>query len=304
MKINDITSNLSVTISGATGWLGRELIKILKASDLSDLKLELISSKEHEIKIDNDIFKTNVFINSKLNTPDIYFDFAFLTREKINAFGVEKFNMLNMNIINNSVNLIKLKQPKTVILASSGAVYGEGRRNHEGNNYLYSMLKQIQEEKIAEACAKIGAKLIVARIFNLSGSGISKLNTFVIAEMIVNAVKNHKLYINSDFLVFRRYCDISQLLKLLIAANKNNFTGIIDSGGIKVELHGLAQTIINELGSQSELAFPNIDKNAISDEYFSNSQLYEGLILKYLDEPPFSIKEQINMTKNFLFPII
>jgi hypothetical protein len=105
-------------------------------------------------------------------------------------------------------------------------------------------------------------------------------------------------------LVFRRYCDISQLLKLLIAANKNNFTGIIDSGGIKVELHGLAQTIINELGSQSELAFPNIDKNAISDEYFSNSQLYEDLILKYLDEPPFSIKEQINMSKNFLFPII
>ena len=84
----------------------------------------------------------------------------------------------------------------------------------------------------------------------------------------------------------------------------SNFTGIIDSGGIKVELHRLAQTIIYELGSQSELAFPNIDKNAISDEYFSNSQLYEDLILKYLDEPPFSIKEQINITKNFLFPII
>jgi len=304
VKINDITSNLSVTISGATGWLGRELIKILKASDLSDLKLELISSKEHEIKIDNDIFKTNVFINSKLNTPDIYFDFAFLTREKINAFGVEKFNMLNMNIINNSVNLIKLKQPKTVILASSGAVYGEGRRNHEGNNYLYSMLKQIQEEKIAEACAKIGAKLIVARIFNLSGSGISKLNTFVIAEMIVNAVKNHKLYINSDFLVFRRYCDISQLLKLLIAANKNNFTGIIDSGGIKIELRDLARTIVKQLGSNSELDFSDIGKDSSPDEYFSKSNLYDDLLVKYLSEKPMPISEQITNTKNSLFPLI
>ena len=303
MKINNINSNSSVTISGATGWLGIELIKILKALDLSNLKLDLISSKEQEIKIDNDIFTTSVFRNSRLNTPDIYFDFAFLTREKINTFGPEKFKMINMDIINNSVKLIKLQQPKTVILASSGAIYGEGRRNHEGDNYLYSMLKQIQEDKITEVCSKIGAKLIVARIFNLSGSGISKINTFAISEMIVNATKGHKLYINSNFLVFRRYCDISQLLRLLIAANNNNFIGVIDSGGIKIELHHLAQTIINEIGSKSELVFPDIGKNAISDEYFSKSQLYEDLILKYSDETPFSITEQINITKNFLFPV-
>lgn len=279
------------------------MIKIFKALDLSNLNLDLISSKEQEIKIDNNIFKTNVFRNAKLNFPDMYFDFAFLTREKINTFGLEKFNMANMDIINNSVRLIKLQQPKTVILASSGAIYGEGRRNHEGNNYLYSMLKRIQEEKITEVCSKIGANLIIARIFNLSGSGISKINTFAISEMIVNAVRGRKLQINSDYLVFRRYCDISQLLRLLIAANKNNFTGVIDSGGIKIELHQLAQTIINELGSQSELVFPDIDKDAISDEYFSKSQLYEDLLLEYSNEAPFSIKEQIFTTKNFLFPV-
>ncbi len=278
------------------------MIKIFKALNLSNSNLDLISSKEQEIKIGNNIFKTNFFRNTKLNFPDIYFDFAFLTREKINTFGLEKFNMINMDIINNSVRLIKLQQPKTVILASSGAIYGEGRRNHEGNNYLYSMLKRIQEEKITEVCSKIGANLIIARIFNLSGSGISKINTFAISEMIDNAVRGRKLYVNSDYLVFRRYCDISQLLRLLIAANKNNFTGVIDSGGIKIELHQLAQTIINELGSQSELVFPDIDKDAISDEYFSKSQLYEELLLKYSNEAPFSIKEQIFATKNFLFP--
>ena len=279
------------------------MIKFFKTLGLSNLKIDLISSKEQEIKIGNDIFATNVFRNTKLKSPDIYFDFAFLTREKVETLGIEKFNMLNMDIINNSVRLIKLQQPKTVILASSGAVYGKGRRNHEGNNYLYSKLKQIQEEKITEVCSKIGAKLIIARIFNLSGSGISKINTFAISEMIVNAVKGRTLYINSDYLVFRRYCDVSQLLRLLIAANKNNFTGVIDSGGIKIELHQLAQTLINELGSHSQLVFPDIDNNAISDEYFSKSQLYEDLILKYSNETPFSIKEQIQTTKNFLFPV-
>ncbi len=292
-----------MTISGATGWLGLELLKIFKASGLSNFKIDLISSKEREIKIDNDIFTTNVFRNTKLKSPDIYFDFAFLTREKVDTLGIEKFNVINMDIINNSVKLIKLQQPKTVILASSGAIYGEGRRNHEGNNYLYSMLKQIQEEKITEVCAKVGANLIIARIFNLSGRGISKINTFAISEMIVKAAKGHTLYINSNYLVFRRYCDVSQLLRLLIAANKNNFTGVIDSGGIKIELHQLAQTIINELGSQSELVFPDIDNNAIPDEYFSKSQLYEDLILKYSNEPLLSIKEQIQITKNFLLPV-
>lgn len=290
----------SIIISGATGWLGRELINVLEKSRLGVINLELISSACQDLKVSNKIYKTTIFANSTLINPDIYFDFAFLTREKINTVGVEKFKQINNAIISQSVDLIRMSQPKTVILASSGAVYGLGRRDKVGNNYLYSELKRIQEDKISEVCLKTGTKLIIIRVFNLSGSGIRKINTFAIAEMISHALKNKPILIKSNFLVYRRYSDVSQLLELLLAANRSNFTGILDSGGVTTEIHELAQTIINQLNSRSRLSYPQLDKNLLSDNYYSKSNLYEELLKKFTSRKPLSLNEQIENTKNFL----
>jgi len=298
-----MNSGLSITITGATGWLGLELINILSNLNILGLNLELISSSEREIEINKKKFLTSVFTKSNTSDADIYFDFAFLTREKINVLGPKEYIAVNKNIISNSVKLIKMKQPKTVILASSGAVYGLGNNDLKGNNYIYSDLKLMQEEKIGEACSGTSTNLIITRIFNLSGNGISKINTFAIAEMVSRAFKNQKLQIKSKYLVHRRYCDISQFLNLLLDLSRNNFIGVIDSGGIKIELRELVQTIIEELGSSSEIDFPVIDKNSTPDEYYSKSNLFENLLLKYLNEKPLSIKEQINITKNSLFPL-
>jgi nucleoside-diphosphate-sugar epimerase len=189
-------------------------------------------------------------------------------------------------------------------LASSGAVYGQGFNNFKDDNKLYSELKLMQEEKIGAACSDIGVNLIISRIFNLSGNGINKINTFVIADFISRAFQNQKVQIKSNYLVYRRYCDISQLLNLLLKLHEINFTGIIDSGGIKIELRDLARTIIKQLRSNSEIDFSDIGKDSSPDEYFSKSNLYDELLVKCLNEKPLLISEQIANTKNSLFPLI
>ena len=73
----------SITVTGATGWLGKELINVLTNLDIQNLELDLISSSEREIEVNNRKFKTNIFTKNRLINTDIYFDFAFLTREKI-----------------------------------------------------------------------------------------------------------------------------------------------------------------------------------------------------------------------------
>jgi len=294
----------SITITGATGWLGKELINVLTNLDIQDLKLDLISSSEREIEVSNRKFKTNIFTKNRFIDTDIYFDFAFLTREKIHTLGKERFMEMNNSIIHNSIDLIKRKHPKTVILASSGAVYRQGLNHFQEDNNLYSDLKLMQEEKIGAVCSDIGVNFIVTRIFNLSGNGINKVNTFAIAELISRAFQNKRLQIRSNYLVYRRYCDISQLLNLLLKLHGRNFTGIFDSGGVKIELRDLARTIIKQLGSNSELDFAAIGKDSSPDEYFSRYDLYEDLLVKYLNEKPLLINKQIANTKNSLFPLI
>ena len=92
-------------ITGASGWLGRELIRILVGENrISPLNLHLIASTKKKFEINQ-----NVFFTKKYNEIDEsqevenYFDFAFLTREKINILGPKKYIEANIGVINNSI---------------------------------------------------------------------------------------------------------------------------------------------------------------------------------------------------------
>jgi len=285
-------------ITGASGWLGRELIRILVGENgISPLNLHLIASTNKKFEINQ-----NVFFTKKHNEIDEsqevenYFDFAFLTREKINILGPKKYIEANIEVINNSVELVRSLKPKNVILSSSGAVYKIGKNWERASNYLYSDLKILQENKLKEVCSEIGANLTIIRIFNISGNGITKINDFAISQFISKALNNEKIFIESNYLVNRRYCDISQLLNTLISATKSGYSGTIDSTGIKIELRDLAKLVIKELNSASKFEAPEVFNGSSPDNYFSDSEDYSTLLRKCRGERIFSIEEQIQKT--------
>jgi nucleoside-diphosphate-sugar epimerase len=285
-------------ITGASGWLGRELIRILvEENKISPLNLHLIASTAKKFKINQNEFITKKYndINESQEIEN-YFDFAFLTREKINTLGPKKYTEANIGIINNSVELVKNLKPKNVILSSSGAVYKIGKNWKQAGNSLYSDLKILQEAKLKEVCKEIGANLTTIRIFNLSGNGITKINDFAISQFISKALNNEKISIESNYLVNRSYCDISQLLNTFISATKSGYSGTVDSTGIKIELRDLAKLVIKELKSKSKFEAPEVIKGSLPDNYFSDSEDYSILIRKYCGERTFSIEEQIQKT--------
>jgi nucleoside-diphosphate-sugar epimerase len=167
-------------------------------------------------------------------------------------------------------------------------------------NFLYSYLKILQEEKVKEVCNKINSNLIIVRIFNLSGSGITKVNEFAISQFINNALNNKEISINSSYLVNRSYCDISQLLNTLVTAAKNGYIGTLDSTGIKIELRDLAKQVIKELKSKSKFNAPEVIDGSLSDDYFSESKEYSHLLNKFSGGKMFSIEQQIHKTRDGL----
>jgi len=290
-----------IVISGATGWLGQELIKVLSTNELNRANMTLVSSKTSKFTIENKQYEAKNFANTNLRKEiDFFYDFAFLTRKKINNIGPQKYVDINTTIINNSFKLIKKCKPKSVILASSGAVYKAGKNHNIDNNYLYADLKNFQEEKIAEACSAVGANLVIARIFNISGSGINKVNNFAISDFIEKSISNKDIEIKSNYLVFRRYCDITQLLRLMEKLSEQPITITFDSGGFKIELRDLAQKIIMLLGSNSKVVSKEISNNMQTDNYFSASNKYELLLKKFLNEDSVTIEKQIKITSESL----
>lgn len=291
-----------LVVSGATGWLGSELIiEALKHDDFQHSNIVAISSTAGSLRLNNRMLNHTSFENLKnIYSNSCYFDFAFVTREKLKLMSEEKYKEINMNIIKNSINFIKSNKPKVVVLASSGAVYGSNLGANSMKNDLYRQLKLIQEIEIGNACQEAGSKLITIRIFNLSGSGIRKIDTFALAEFVFKSLKSEDIFIQSNYSVTRRYCDISQLLKLVLCLILENRDIIFDTGGIKVEIRELARMTIEKLNSLSTVKSLEINSSVPPDNYFSESNEFEKLVKRYLKEEPASIDDQIEFTKRTL----
>ena len=130
----------NVLVSGATGWLGREILNILSENNFEKVQMNLISSKNSEVFIKKNKFEVKSFENyDNKGAINNYFDFAFLARNKLKIIGPEKYKEINLEIISNSIKLIKRICPITVVLSSSGAIYNIKKTTK--NEILYSDLK-------------------------------------------------------------------------------------------------------------------------------------------------------------------
>ena len=288
-----------ILFSGATGWVGRELLHILSQSGINLDSLVLISSKNQVININGNQLNVSSFNNQSVLSPvQSYFDFAFLTKNQLEKYGPKEFKEINLKIISNSTSLIKRVCPQTVILASSGAIYGT--KNFNLNDALYADLKKNQEEEIRKACEISRSNLIVSRIFNLSGLGVTKESNYAIVDLTLKAMRNLDLTTSSNRKVTRRYCDLTQLLKLLVEMGKLNLNCTFDSGGVKMDLRTLSYKITEVIETKSKVLFPDLYENLEADNYFSDSDNYEKLLLELLGIESMSIENQIHNTRTAL----
>ena len=282
-------------ISGATGFLGKELIKVLQSYYIPKENLSLISTKETKIQIGQQELHTSSFNSFDiLSKIDVYFDFAFLSREKIHTLGPDKYYSENLNVINHSVDLINKHRPKNVVLSSSGVVH-KSNLSTSNNNKIYAELKLMQEKMISDACSRNHLNLITARIFNLSGE-IDKVEIFALSEFVDYAKKNFTIQIKSKNMVTRRYCDTNQLLRLVLKLSEQNTSKVFDTGGAKIEIRDLAKKVIFLLNSNSKIICDPIDDSLTGDNYFSNSSEFEMLVMKVLEEIPLDLDKQIMLT--------
>jgi nucleoside-diphosphate-sugar epimerase len=287
-------------VTGATGWLGIETVKILQQQFCNSSDIYLIGSKPQELEISNRKYRITSFSNTDtINNLNLYFDYAFVSKFKFISMGKTEYINQNTKIINDSSRLIIANKPKTVILASSGAVYKLPSKKTDKVDYVYAELKLKQEEEIRKACEVAGSNLIICRIFNLSGSGLVGRNNFALPEFIEKSLANEKILITSINKVYRRYCDITQLINLLIKMGLNGENIVFDSGGEIVEILELAHHIVKIIDSNSLVTHLGFNQKESVIKYLSNSAYFENLVCTYLSEEPATLSQQLVNSINF-----
>ena len=273
-----------VLITGATGWLGRETVaRVLegKLDGISKNDLLLASSNGRDLELDSlGVFATCALaeFSEAKSVASIggLVHLAFITKDKTAEYSLSDYVAKNIELISAACKIIEREKPKWVVVVSSGAIIDRSTMEIE-NDVLrnpYGFCKRIEEALIAESARKVGANIVIGRLWGGTGLYMPIKRAYAISDFIESAKEKNAISINSGGEVIRRYCDAGDFMEVLVRAALKGETTTIDSGGSIIEVGELANLISARLGgipiTRSQTPTP-------LDDYYPRGSEFEDL---------------------------
>lgn len=270
-----------IGISGATGWLGLETIDRLSSS-ISGNSLRLFSSNGRSLVSSNNarLVTQDFLLADPPETLEGFIHLAFLTREKVSTVGYSEYVSRNISLISKACKIIETSRPKWIVLVSSGAIYDRNTGELETDclKNPYGFCKRIEENLILDSANKVGANVVIGRLWGATG-GLMPLNSaYAISDFIQSAHHHKQINIRSAGWVFRRYVDAGDFMQVLCEAAIRGETITINSGGPKTEIGALA-TLVSDHFDDIKIVRPVQDD--LTDDYFPRDHEFEALAEKF-----------------------
>ena len=279
-----IENSSKVLITGATGWLGRETVaRVLegKLDGISKADLLLASSNGRDLELDSlGVFATGALAEfsdiKSTEAVDGLVHLAFITKDKTAEYSFSEYVAKNIALISAACKIIEREKPKWVVVVSSGAIIDRSTMGIE-NNVLqnpYGFCKRIEEALIAESARKVGANIVIGRLWGGTGLYMPIKRAYAISDFIESAKEKNAISINSGGDVIRRYCDAGDFMEVLVRAALKGETTTIDSGGSIIEVGELAKLISARLG---EIPITRSKTPTPLDDYYPRGSEFEDL---------------------------
>jgi nucleoside-diphosphate-sugar epimerase len=274
-------SDPKMIISGATGWLGREVLALLESKNSGQLAYEVIPVSSNERILETPSGKkliTKTYANLEtLKNVEGFINLAFLTREKVSQIGYENYVLRNLQMISHACQVIESCKPKWVVLVSSGAIFKN--RSEELENSLtanpYGFLKRVEELLVSETASRVGANVVIGRLWGASGRYMPINRAYALSDFICQAEEDGVIQIRSEHKVYRRFCDASEFMDVLISLAQAGHSRIFNSGGPLIEIGDLASIIATYFTDVDVIRSPVA--SGPDDDYYPRYNDYEEL---------------------------
>jgi nucleoside-diphosphate-sugar epimerase len=279
-----------IVIDGASGWMGRSTIQAALEFEFSDQDLILFSSSKATIEVSGKLFPNQLGRTGSIKDVDVYVHTAFVTREHYGKYGEHEYVTRNLQLLDHSILQIERLRPKSIVFLSSGIAKSQDYLIGKDSSYrTYASLKQIEAQKMRLAATKIEANLVEGVLFSATGTYMKDPSTFAIGNILHQALQG-EIRLRANRLVWRRYCDSIQFMKVLLKSAISGRNLILESGGALIELRDLARQCLTVLGLQTSISWQPEDLPP--DLYFSRSSKFE-LELAELGETSLALEDQI-----------
>jgi nucleoside-diphosphate-sugar epimerase len=292
----------TVVVTGASGWLGRSAVSVL-SGEFNNYRVIALSRKNSPHKSTGDIIYMTYddFLSNNYEITGLVHT-AFITKNYIEEIGPLEYVNQNSEIHKWLISFIKMKDPKWTVAISSGATkqYIDKVETNLAltDSDLYGKMKFEEEE------ALLGSEIpnvAIGRLWAASGRYMQNHKIYALGQFIETAISGNNIKIASKDLVYRRYIDAEDFMKVLIMTAIDNKRSLFDSGGIRTSIENLALEVASffNLKNNSEIKVEfGLEKSTQENSnYFSRSEVFAKLQQKY-NVGDRSITEQIERTSN------
>ncbi|MGE5548094.1 MAG: NAD-dependent epimerase/dehydratase family protein [Solirubrobacterales bacterium] len=211
-------SGLSVAVTGGGGWIGQGALEMLEGALGDDFaaRVRVFGSRARslELRSGRQVACAPLARMAELPPgPWAFLHFAFLTRDRLGGQSVDSFIAGNQAITDTVAAAAERVHVRGMVSVSSGAVHLPG--GLEGN--AYGAMKLREEERLSELAGRLGAALMVPRLFALSGPFVNKLDTYALASILVAALKGGPVVLRAGHRVERSYIHVRDVVDLCVA---------------------------------------------------------------------------------------
>ena len=175
-------SDERIVVTGAGGWLGMATLELLHEAlgdslpdrvmcfGASSRTLSLLSGATIEQRPLDRLADLD-------HRPTLLLHLAFLTKDRAEAMDEAAYRAANRGLSKIVLDNLNRIGAKSVFVASSGAARFADDPTRSAAMRLYGELKRADEDAFADWAEHSGASAIVARIFNISGPHMNKLES-------------------------------------------------------------------------------------------------------------------------------
>jgi nucleoside-diphosphate-sugar epimerase len=272
-----------VAVTGATGWFGAVALDLLYEAlgDQAAARVVGYASSAREVVVSDGRTATVrplVDLVSQDPPPTTVLHFAFLTRDKVAALGVDAYASQNVAITATVLDAIAKHKPGHVVVASSGAVHSStGRLVSDLRSDPYGTLKHVDELAFRSATRDAGGVCVIPRVFSVAGNRMTKPGLYALGSMIEMATVGGPIEVRARRPVFRSYCGVDEIVALALWAALSGRDAVFDTCGTVVEVGDLAHLVAQVHGLDVDVVRRTWDPDGIPDRYVGDGRIMERL---------------------------
>jgi len=272
-----------VAVTGATGWFGAVALDLLYEAlgdQASDRVVGYASSARDVVVSDGRSVTVRPLVELVVQDPPptTLLHFAFLTRDKVAALGIDAYTSQNVAITATVLDAIGKHEPRHVVVASSGAVHSStGRLVSDLRSDPYGTLKHLDELAFRAATQDVGGACVIPRVFSVAGPHMTKSGLYALGSMIEMATEGGPIEVRARGPVFRSYCGVDEVVAISLWAALSGRESVFDTCGTVVEMGDLARLVATAHGLDVDAMRRTWDPDEVPDLYVGDGRIMEEL---------------------------